>query len=149
MSGCFNNHYFCSVPPVFSCLWSKPHYFSSLGFVPADSMSGCVRSTYLNSSVFYFTLLLLFFIFFMAVPMAYGSSQARAQIRVAAEACAIATATLDQTHICDLYHSLRKSWILSPLRKARDQTHILIDTSLVCNSEPQWELPAMYFQCKV
>ena len=70
----------------------------------------------------------------MAMPMAYVSSQARAQIRVAAEACVTAAATLDQTHICELHHSSWKSWILSSQRKARDQTCILIDTSPVYNS---------------
>ena len=50
----------------------------------------------------------LFFLFslFMATPTAYGSSQARGQIRAAAEACATAIATVDGSHICDLRHTL-------------------------------------------
>ena len=35
----------------------------------------------------------------------------------------------DPSHICDLYCSLWLCWILHPLSKARDQTHILLVTS--------------------
>ena len=43
-----------------------------------------------------------------------------------------ATATLDPSHICDLYHSLRQRQILNPLSEARDGTRILMDASQVC-----------------
>ena len=43
------------------------------------------------------------------------------------------TAMRDPSHICDLPHHLRQRWILDPLSEARDQTHILIDTSQVFN----------------
>ena len=44
-----------------------------------------------------------------------------------------ATATWDPSHICDLHHRLWQRQSLNPLGKARDQTHILIDTSWVLN----------------
>ena len=44
------------------------------------------------------------------------------------QAYATATATWDLRCICNLYHSLQQHQILSPLSKARDQTHILMDT---------------------
>ena len=44
----------------------------------------------------------LFFLFFKAASVAYGSSWARGRIRAAAEACITATAILDLSHICDL-----------------------------------------------
>ena len=44
----------------------------------------------------------LFHFFLMALPVAYGSSQARGQIRAGAEAQATATATSDPSHICNL-----------------------------------------------
>ena len=69
---------------------------------------------------------------FMAIPVAYGISQARGLIRAAAEAyaTATATATLDQSHICKLCHSLWQCWILNPRSEARDQTCILMDAML-------------------
>ena len=63
----------------------------------------------------------------MATPEAYGSSQARGQIGAAAVAYATATAILDPSHICDLWHSLRQCQILNPLSTANDQTHILTE----------------------
>ena len=65
--------------------------------------------------------------------MAYGSSKARGQIGAEILAYSIATETPDPTHTCGLYHSLRKSQILSPLSKARDATCILKDTNWVLN----------------
>ena len=48
-------------------------------------------------------------------------------------AYATATAMLDPSHVCDPHHSLRQHWILNRLNEARDQTHVLLDTSWVCN----------------
>ena len=42
-----------------------------------------------------------------------------------------ATATWDPSHVYDLHHSSQQCWILNPLIEARDQIHILIDTSWV------------------
>ena len=72
-----------------------------------------------------------FFCFFRATPAAYGSSQARGQIRATAATCATATATQDLGHICDLYHSPQQHRILNPLSKSRDRTGILMDASWV------------------
>ena len=40
-----------------------------------------------------------------------------------------ATATQNPSLICNLYHSSQQHWILNSLSEARDQTHILMDTS--------------------
>ena len=37
----------------------------------------------------------------------------------------------DLSHVFDLQHSLWQLWILNPLSKARDQTHILMDSGWV------------------
>ena len=44
-----------------------------------------------------------------------------------------ATAMPDPSHICDLHHSSWQCWILNPVGEAKDQTHILVDTSWVHN----------------
>ena len=44
-----------------------------------------------------------------------------------------ATATLDSSRVCDLYHSSVQSWILNPLSEPRDGTSILMDTTWVHN----------------
>ena len=42
-----------------------------------------------------------------------------------------AIAMPDLSHFCDLHHSSRQCWILSPLSKARNRTLILTDTSWI------------------
>ena len=49
-----------------------------------------------------------FFFLFIAAHVAYGSSQTRDWIGAAASAYAIATATPNLSHICDLCHSLQQ-----------------------------------------
>ena len=41
------------------------------------------------------------------------------------------TATLDLSYICDPHCSSQQCWVLNPLSRASDQTHILMDTSLI------------------
>ena len=48
-------------------------------------------------------------------------------------ACATAMATPDLRYIWDFCHSLQPLQILNPLNAARDQTHILMDTSQILN----------------
>ena len=61
--------------------------------------------------------------FFRAVPVAYGSSQARSQT-----GAATAIATQGPSHICDLQGSLLQHYILNLWGEARPQTPILRDT---------------------
>ena len=42
-----------------------------------------------------------------------------------------ATAMWDLSYVCDLHHSSWTRWIPDPLSKARDRTHILVDTSWI------------------
>ena len=53
-----------------------------------------------------------------------------------------ATAALDLSCTCDLYHSTWQCWSLNPLSEARDRTGVLMDTSWVLNQrvKPQWEV---------
>ena len=45
---------------------------------------------------------------------------------------AIAAATPDLSHICDLHHSSQQHWILNLLSEARDRTHNLMVPSQIC-----------------
>ena len=45
---------------------------------------------------------------------------------------AIATAMLDLSHVCNLYHSSWQHWILNPLHEARDGIYLLMDPSQDC-----------------
>ena len=54
------------------------------------------------------------------------------ELEVQLPAYTTATATQDLSRICDLYHSSQQGWILNPLIKIRDQTHILMDPRWVC-----------------
>ena len=40
-----------------------------------------------------------------------------------------ATGTQDPSRFCNLHHSSWQRWILNPLNEARDQTHVLMETS--------------------
>ena len=42
-----------------------------------------------------------------------------------------AAATWDPSNICDLHHSSWQFWVLNPLSKARDWTHIIMNISWV------------------
>ena len=72
-----------------------------------------------------------FFCLFRATPMAYRSSQARAWIGAVPLAYTTATATPNQSCICDLHHSSWQCCIFNPLSKARDQTCVLMDISQI------------------
>ena len=60
----------------------------------------------------------------MATPASYGSSRAKGQIGAVPEAYAIAMASLDLSHIFNLYLycSLQQHQILNPFSEAKDQT---------------------------
>ena len=70
-------------------------------------------------------------LFFKAASVAYGGSQAGGQIEAAAAGYTTATAAQDPSHVCYLHHSSWQCWIVNPLSRARDHTHILMDTGQV------------------
>ena len=64
-------------------------------------------------------------------------------------ACTIATAMPDPSRVCNLYHSSQQCRILNPLSKARDQTHILMDTSWIPFRCTTIETPRFIFRQKL
>ena len=54
-----------------------------------------------------------------------------------------ATATQDQSRICDLHHSSAQCQIPNPLSGPRDQTHIVMDTVEFVSAVPQQGTPSV------
>ena len=86
----------------------------------------------------------LFFFFFLltAAPAACGSPGLGVELELHLQAYTTAAAMPDPRRICKLHRSLQQRWILNLLSKARDWTHILLDTKSGSQpAEPQQELP--------
>ena len=82
-------------------------------------------------AIFFFLFFFFVFVFllFRATPIAHGSSQATSSMELQLLAYTIATPVQDLSHVFDLNYRSQQHWILNPLSKARDWTHILMDTS--------------------
>ena len=61
----------------------------------------------------------------------YGGSQARGQIVAVAAGLLHSHSNWNPSLVCDLHYSSQQGGILKPLREARDQTCVLMDTPLV------------------
>ena len=57
--------------------------------------------------------------------------EVKSDLQLPAYTTATATATPDQSCICNLHHSSHQCWILNPLREARDWTHNLMVPSQI------------------
>jgi len=68
---------------------------------------------------------------FRAAPVAYGGCKAGVKLELHLPAYDTATATKDLSHVCKIQHSSQQHHMPSPLSEARDQIHILINTSQV------------------
>ena len=77
-----------------------------------------------------FSLSLSFFFLFFLGPHLWYMEVPRVGVKLELQLPAY---TRDLSHICDLCHSSWQCWILYPLSEARDQTYILMYTSLVPN----------------
>ena len=85
-------------------------------------------------------------VFFFLLFLGYPQAGVKSELQLPAYTTVTATALPDLSHVCDLCHSSQQHQILYPLSKARDQTHVLMDTSQVqfITSEPQWEILMKY-----
>ena len=134
-------------------LWNKNilsnHYFLFFLLPTLNLLPNSLYSIYkvLHESIYVFVIpryniialcFLLFcfvlFFFLWPTPMAYGSSQARGQIR------AMAATMWDPSHVCNLHHSSWQCQILNPLSETRNWTCNLMETSFI-SAVLKWELP--------
>ena len=112
-------------PPPPSSLWQ-----SQVCSYVCESVSVLYMHSFILLIYFillYYFILLFYFLLSKATPVAYVNSQARGQI--GATAVAIATVMQSPSCVCKLHHSSWQHWISNPLSEAREQTHILMDTS--------------------
>ena len=72
----------------------------------------------------------LFFFFFFLGPHPWHMEVPRSNQSCSSRPTP-ATAMPDPSRVCDLYHSSWQHWILNSPSKARDRTHVLMDTSQV------------------
>ena len=99
-----------------------------LGFLPLFELT----------KFFFFLVLLWPQVPYMEVPRLGVESE----LQLPAQATAIATQ--DPSHVCNLPHSSQQHWILNPLNKARDGTHILMDISQVHYHRASVETPQCF-----
>ena len=95
-----------------------------------------------------FFVLFIYFLLFMATPTAYGRLGVKLQPQL--PVCATAIVMWDLSRVCDLgTPQFTQCQILNALSKARNQTHILMDTSLVHNQlSHNWNSPCFFlFVC--
>ena len=93
-------------------------------------LSGKGLGSFFSFSFFFF----FFFWHFLLLHLQHGEVPrlgVQSDLQLPAYATATATATQDLSHVCNLHHSSRQCQIPNPQSKARDGTHILMDTSRV------------------
>ena len=101
----------------------------------------CNKHSYFGFPFSFFLFFFFFFFLFRAAPAGHGSSWLGVKSELQQPAYSTATAMPEPSRVCDLHHSSWQCQSLNPLSKARDWTHVLMDTSLAVTAEPQWELP--------
>jgi len=87
---------------------------------------------HINVAIFLDSRQVLFFFFFLG-PHPWHMDVPRVESELQLLAYTTATAIPTPSHIYNLHHSSGQCQTLNPWRKARDQTHILMDTSRVPN----------------
>ena len=73
----------------------------------------------------------LFFVFLGPHPWHMQVPRLGLELELQLLAYVTVTAMEDQSCVFDLHHSSQQCWILNPLSEAWEQTHVLMDTSLV------------------
>ena len=89
---------------------------------------------FLKADIFHRTSVDSFFFFFFFLgpnPRLMEVPRLGAESELQLPAYTTTITTQNPSHICDSHHSSWQRWILNPLSKAKDRTHLLMDTSQV------------------
>ena len=113
--------------PGLSDSWQHPFPISFVSYILWHIR---YNSKWDRSPLFFF-FFFFFFLLFRAAIKAHEVPRLGIKLEMQLPAYTTAIATLDPTHIFNLYCSSRQHWILNPLSKARVQTCIFMDTSQV------------------
>ena len=134
-----------------SLLWLKSHFHHiqapcvcRIGFIlPIDLCFHC----YINHIVLSYSRLVYIFLFLFPWPHVWHLKFPRLGVESELQLPVYTTAPAkpDPSHVCNLCCSLRYRWILKPLSKARDRTHILMDTSQFFNPQSHYRNPCLFF----
>ena len=98
-------------------------------YVPKRNTNTCPSKT--CTQIFISNSLFSFFCFLGPYPQHMEVPKLGVELELQLPAYTTARATPDLSCICDIQHSSRQHQILNPLSRARDQTHVFIDTSWV------------------
>ena len=93
-----------------------------------------LTSSPIRESIFFLSFFFFFFFFGFsrAVPMAYGSSQAKESNQsCSCQPTLHSHSNTGSEQVCDLHHSSEQCQILNPLCKTRDRSCVLMDASWV------------------
>ena len=139
---------------IMTSMWPKPHYISlnqthHFATVLAVSIFSYAASHHANHTehvpgVTESPKMFFCFLFFLGQhPSIWRVPGSGVELELQLPAYTTAIATWDLRLVCDPHHSSWRHWILNQLIKARDRTHVLMDTSWVCyhwatrNSSPR------------
>ena len=110
-----------------------------------EAVCACMLSHHAGTSYFFFSF--FFFVFLGLYPWHMEVPRPGVKWELQLPVYATAIATWDPSRIFSLHCSLWQYQILNPLSKARDQTHILMNTSQVCYYWAAMETPWLTLDC--
>ena len=120
--------------------WPRPGQ-SDHSITPV-TMTGSRMTKWPNTGLIFFS---FFFLSFFLGPHLWHKEAPRQAVKSELQLSANTTATPDLSRVCEEHHGSWQCRILNPMSEARDQTCILMNTSWVVTTEPQWELPWQIF----
>ena len=111
---------------------SKLLKLPQVAFLPASGSKPFLQVLQPPRISYFYFYLCIYFVFSGPPPWHMEVPLLGVESELQLPACVTVTATPVLSRVCNLYHSSWQHHILNPLHEARDQTHVLVDTSRVC-----------------